>query len=68
MHRLYECWCGGENYDGARPCNFDWVKHLREECEKVQCHFLLYRNGYCVYQRQQNLSYAEKTASKQDGL
>ena len=34
MHRLYECLCGGENYDGARPCNFDWVKHLREECEK----------------------------------
>ena len=18
--------CGGENYDGSRPCNFDWVK------------------------------------------
>ncbi len=24
--------CGGENYDGARPCNFEWVKALREEC------------------------------------
>ncbi len=24
--------CGGENYDGARPCNFDWVKNLRSEC------------------------------------
>ena len=24
--------CGGENYDGARPCNFDWVKALRQEC------------------------------------
>lgn len=24
--------CGGENYDGARPCNFDWVKNLRAEC------------------------------------
>lgn len=24
--------CGGENYDGARPCNFDWVKALRAEC------------------------------------
>lgn len=21
--------CGGENYDGARPCDFDWVKSLR---------------------------------------
>lgn len=24
--------CGGENYDGARPCSFDWVKKLRAEC------------------------------------
>ena len=24
--------CGGENYDGARPCSFDWVKNLRSEC------------------------------------
>lgn len=24
--------CGGENYDGARPCNFDWVRTLHDEC------------------------------------
>ena len=24
--------CGGENYGGTRPCDFDWVKALREEC------------------------------------
>lgn len=24
--------CGGENYDGSRPCNFDWVKSLQSEC------------------------------------
>jgi hypothetical protein len=24
--------CGGENYDGARSCNFDWVKALQAEC------------------------------------
>jgi hypothetical protein len=24
--------CGGENYDGARPCDFDWVKSLQAEC------------------------------------
>lgn len=22
--------CGGENYGGARPCNFDWVKSFVE--------------------------------------
>lgn len=45
MHRLYECWCGGENYDGARPCNFDWVKHLREECEKCNVTFCFIETG-----------------------
>ncbi|MDD3139152.1 MAG: hypothetical protein PHX08_09300 [Lachnospiraceae bacterium] len=24
--------CDGENYDGARPCNYDWVLNLRNEC------------------------------------
>ena len=24
--------CDGENYDGARPCHFDWVRSLRQEC------------------------------------
>ena len=45
MHRLYECWCSGENYDGARPCNFDWVKHLREECEKYNVTFCFIETG-----------------------
>ena len=24
--------CGGENYGGRRPCRFEWVRGLREEC------------------------------------
>ncbi len=24
--------CGGENYDGSRICNFDWVKKLSKDC------------------------------------
>ena len=24
--------CGGENYDGSRPCHFEWVTSLRQEC------------------------------------
>ena len=24
--------CDGENYDGARPCHYEWVKLLRQEC------------------------------------
>ena len=24
---------GGENYDGARPCDFDWVRSLSQQCK-----------------------------------
>ena len=37
--------CGGENYDGARPCNFDWVKTLRRECETHNITFCFIETG-----------------------
>ena len=37
--------CGGENYDGARPCNFDWVKKLRSECEAYNITFCFIETG-----------------------
>lgn len=37
--------CGGENYDGARPCNFDWVKQLREECVAHNITFCFIETG-----------------------
>ena len=30
--RIEQVLCDGENYDGARECNFDWVKELHDEC------------------------------------
>jgi protein gp37 len=37
--------CGGENYDGARPCHFDWVKSLRAECVSHQITFCFIETG-----------------------
>lgn len=37
--------CGGENYDGARPCDFDWVKTLRRECEAHNITFCFIETG-----------------------
>ena len=37
--------CGGENYDGARPCNFDWVKSLRQECVDANVTFCFIETG-----------------------
>jgi protein gp37 len=37
--------CGGENYGGRRPCCFDWVKSLREECEERDITFCFMETG-----------------------
>jgi len=39
--------CGGENYDGCRPCNFDWVRLLRKECESYNVTFCFIETGTC---------------------
>lgn len=36
---------GGKNYDGARPCNMDWVRSLRNECEKYNVTFCFIETG-----------------------
>ena len=37
--------CGGENYDGERPCNYDWVKQLCRECEQYNVSFTFIETG-----------------------
>lgn len=37
--------CGGENYDGARPCDYDWVRSLRGECVANDVSFSFFETG-----------------------
>lgn len=37
--------CGGENYDGARPCHFEWVQRLRAECVQTDTTFCFIETG-----------------------
>lgn len=37
--------CGGENYNGARVCDFDWVKQLRQDCVKHNVNFCFMETG-----------------------
>lgn len=37
--------CGGENYDGARPCHFEWVTSLRQECKEYNITFSFIETG-----------------------
>jgi protein gp37 len=43
--QLEQVICGGENYDGARPCDFDWVKALRAECVAANVTFCFIETG-----------------------
>lgn len=37
--------CGGENYDGTRPCDFDWVRRLHDECVASNVNFCFIETG-----------------------
>ena len=37
--------CDGENYAGARPCHYEWVKQLRDECEACGVTFVFCGTG-----------------------
>ena len=37
--------CGGENYDGSRPCRFEWVQRLQSECVRQDVTFGFLETG-----------------------
>ena len=37
--------CDGENYSGARPCHYEWVKALRDECAEYNVTFVFCGTG-----------------------
>lgn len=43
--QIEQVMCGGENYDGARLCHFDWVKKLRDECAEHDVTFCFVETG-----------------------
>lgn len=45
--QIEEVLCGGENYDGARPCHYEWVKFLSDQCKAHQVTFNFIETGTC---------------------
>ncbi len=37
--------CDGENYGGARPCRYEWVKQLHDECRRYHVTFVFCSTG-----------------------
>ncbi len=42
---LEQVLCGGENYDGARPCHHEWVASLSEQCRRHGVEFDFIETG-----------------------
>lgn len=36
---------GGESYENARTCDFDWVKRIRADCLEAGVHFIFHQTG-----------------------
>lgn len=45
LHDLEVVMCGGENYDGGRPCNYNWVKQVSEQCKNHNVTFNFIETG-----------------------
>lgn len=43
--RIEQVICGGENYGGARPCRYEWVKGLSDECKRFDVTFAFIETG-----------------------
>jgi len=43
--QLEQVLCDGENYSGSRPCHYEWVKQLRDECEEYGVTFVFCGTG-----------------------
>ena len=43
--QLEQVLCDGENYAGARPCRYEWVKRLRDECAAYGVTFVFCGTG-----------------------
>ena len=43
--KIEQVLCDGENYGGARPCHYEWVKKLHDECKKYNVTFVFCGTG-----------------------
>ena len=43
--RIEQVSIGGESYENARTCNFDWVRRIRETCLKYGVTFDFHQTG-----------------------
>ena len=57
---IEEVLCGGENYDGTRPCHYEWVKLLSDQCRKYDVTFDFIETGKVFVKGQKTYHISDK--------
>ena len=60
--------CGGENYDGARPCNFDWGARAVPPVPRARRDVQLHRDGHEFHQGRPPVLHAEQARAERNGV
>lgn len=58
--QIENVWCGGENYNGARPLFYNWVKQLSLECRKYDVSFKFFETGNVFIKDGRKLPFVNK--------
>ncbi|MCR4555525.1 MAG: phage Gp37/Gp68 family protein [Alphaproteobacteria bacterium] len=59
--KIENVWCGGENYDGARPLYQSWVVKLSQECRKNDVTFSFFETGNIFIKNGEKFKIFDKT-------
>ncbi len=58
--QIENVWCGGENYNGARPLFFEWVEQLSNECRTCDVTFEFFETGNVFVKNNRKISNGDK--------
>ena len=60
--------CGGENYDGARPCRFEWVRALSDQCRRHDVTFDFIETGTTFVMNGRTYSIPDKSVQSRQAF
>ena len=66
--QLEQVICDGENYSGARPCHYEWVKTLSDECRAYDVTFAFVGTGRRFVKDGRMYRYREQRAAGESGV
>jgi protein gp37 len=58
--QIENVWAGGENYDGARPLFYSWVKLLSDECKNFDVSFSFFETGNVFIKDNKKIVFKDK--------